>query len=112
MLIDSESLDSGILKINIAGRMDTQAAEEIDMKLAGYVSTHCLVIVDMSAVSFVASMGIRSLLLSAMAVTRRGGKMVLFNPDANVTHILEIAGIDTVIPICRSLDKARAALSA
>jgi anti-anti-sigma factor len=55
-------------------------------------------------------MGIGTLLLSAKAISERGGKMVLSNPDANVTHILNIAGIDTVIPICHSLDKARAAL--
>jgi hypothetical protein len=54
MQIDSESLDSGILRINIAGRMDTRWKEEIDLKLAGYTAEHQSVIVDMSAANFLA----------------------------------------------------------
>ena len=61
---------------------------------------------------FLASIGIRTLLLAAKAVTRRGGKIVLFNPDSNVTSILQMAGIDTLVPICRSLDEARSAVAA
>ena len=112
MKIEAESLDGGILKINLAGRMDVQGAQEIDLKFTGYTAKQRAVIVDMSAVDFLASIGIRTLLLSAKAVSSRGGKMVVLNPDANVTKVLEMAGIDTLIPICRSLDEARTAVSA
>ena len=112
MNIDAENLDGGLLKINLGGRLDVQGAQEIDLKFAGYTANQRAVVVDMSAVNFLASIGIRTLLLSAKAVGRRGGKMVLLNPDANVTHILEMAGIDTLIPICRSLDEARSAVTA
>jgi anti-sigma B factor antagonist len=112
MQIGSESLDGGILKINIAGRMDIQGAQEIDLKFTGYTANQRAVIVDMSGVDFLASIGIRTLLLAAKAVSQRGGKMALLNPDPNVTHILEMAGIDTLIPICRALDAARTAVTA
>jgi anti-anti-sigma factor len=112
MNIETESLDNGILKISLAGRMDVQGAQEIDLKFSGYTANQRAVIVDMSAVDFLASIGIRTLLLVAKAISRRGGKMVLFNPDANVSHVLEMAGIDTLIPICRSFDEARSAVVA
>lgn len=112
MQIESESLDSGILKISLAGRMDVQGTQEIDLKFTGYAARQKAVAVDMSAVSFLASIGIRTLLLAAKAISQRGGKMVLVNPDTNVTHILEMAGIDTLIPICRSLEEARTTLTA
>ena len=54
----------------------------------------------------------RTLMLAAKAVFARGGRMVLLNPDSNVTHVLEMAGIDTLVPICRSLDEARTAVAA
>lgn len=111
MKIEAESLDGGILKINLAGRMDVQGAQEIDLKFTGYTAKQRSVIVDMSAVDFLASIGIRTLLLSAKAVSSRGGKMVVLNPDANVTKVLEMAGIDTLIPICRSVDEARSSVS-
>ena len=112
MQIEAESLSSGILKIDLAGRMDVQGAQEIDVKFAAYASRQRAVIVDMSAVSFLASMGMRTLLLAAKAISQRGGKMVLLNPDASVTHALEMAGIDTLIPIFRSLDDASSAVCA
>ena len=111
MEIASESLHAGILKINLAGRMDVQGAQGIDLKFTAHTANQRSVIVDMSAVTFLASIGIRTLLLSAKAISGRGGKMVLLNPDAGVTHVLEMAGIDTLIPISRSLDEACAAVS-
>ena len=112
MQIDSETLADGILKIILAGRMDLQGAQEIDVKFSAYAARQRAVVVDMSAVDFLASIGIRTLLLTAKAMAQRGGKIVLLNPDANVTHILEMAGIDTLIPILRSLEDARIAASA
>ena len=111
MKIDSETLENGVLKISLAGRMDVQGTQEIDLKFNGYTATQRAVIVDMSGVDFLSSIGIRTLLLAAKAILHRGGKMVLFNPDATVTNILKMAGIDTMIPICQSLDEARAAVA-
>jgi anti-anti-sigma factor len=111
MNIEAETLDGGIVKISLAGRMDVQGAQEVDIKFNGYTANQRAVIVDMSAVNFLASIGIRTLLLVAKAVSLRGGKMILLNPDQNVSHVLDMAGIDTVIPISRSLDDARAAVS-
>jgi len=111
MKIESERLDDNIQKITLAGRMDVQGAQEIDLKFAGHTANQTAVIVDMSAVDFLSSIGIRTLLLCAKAVTKRNGKMVLLNPDESVTHILQMAGIDTLIPIHRSLEDARKAVT-
>ncbi len=111
MQIESESLDGGILKITLAGRMDVEGTQAIDLKFTGYTARQRAVIVDISAVDFLASIGLRTLMLSAKAVHQRGGKMVLLNPGANVTHILEMAGVDTLIPISRSLAEARSAVA-
>lgn len=110
MQIESVSIPGDIIKIALSGRMDVQGTQEIDLKFTGYTATQNAVMVDMSAVSFLASIGIRTLLMTAKAVSRRGGKMVILNPDENVTNVLQMAGIDTLIPICRSLEEAQAAL--
>ena len=112
MKIASESLAAGALKINLEGRMDVQGAQEIDLKFSGMTANQKAVIVDMAAVDFLASIGIRTLLLNAKAVNARGGKMVLLAPDANVTRVLQTAGIDTLIPICATLTAAQSVLAA
>ena len=111
MNIDAETLANGVLKINLAGRMDVQGAQAIDLKFTSYTANQKAVVVDLSGVSFLASIGIRTLLLAAKAVAGRGGKMVTLNPDENVTQVLKMAGIDTLIPICRSVDEAQAAVA-
>lgn len=111
MQINTQTLDGGIVQIELEGRMDIQGTQEIDIRFSGHTANQKAVIVDMAGVSFLASIGIRTLLMTAKAVSGRGGKMVLLNPDANVTKVLEMAGIDSLIPICRSLDEARTAVS-
>ena len=88
MNIESESLDGGILKIILSGRMDVQGAQQIDLKFTASTSGQRAVIVDMSAVDFLASIGMRTLLLSAKAMSKRGGKMALLGPDATVVTVM------------------------
>ena len=111
MNIESETFDGGIIKVNLAGRMDAQGTEEIHQKLMDYACSQRSVIVDMNAVSFLSSMGIRTVLLVAKAVSRRGGKMALLNPNANTTELLQMVRIDHLSPIHQSLDEALRAVS-
>jgi anti-anti-sigma factor len=65
----------------------------------------------MSAVTFVASIGIRILVTSARAQAQRGGKMVIIAPPGRGAEVLTMAGIDRLIPFVDDLDAARAALA-
>ena len=56
-------------------------------------------------------MGLRSIVLPARAVNSRGGKVVLFAPNAMVESVLKTSGIDSLLPIHRDLDAAVAALA-
>jgi anti-anti-sigma factor len=70
------------------------------------------VLVDLSEVDFLASIGIRLLMLTAKSVVSRGGRMVLLNPIPEVQNILEITGIPAIIPIYSSLESAETILLA
>ncbi len=111
MEINCEQLDGDIYKINLKGRMDILGNEEIDLKFSGMTAApRKLFIVDLSEVNFIASIGIRTLLLSAKATHNRDGKIVILNPDSQVKKILLMAGIDLVIPVVDTLDLAIAAM--
>jgi anti-anti-sigma factor len=57
-------------------------------------------VVDLTAVSFLASIGIREIITNAKAAQQRGGRLVLFVGDNNaVTKTLETTGIDALIPM-------------
>jgi len=113
MEIDAEKLDGGVTRIRLAGRMDAQGTSQIDTRFTAHtVSDKGAVIVDLSAVEFLASIGIRTLILSAKALQGRGGKMALLEPTPAVRKVLEMAGVDALIPVFDSLDSARAAVAA
>ena len=107
MEIASENLDSGIIRIILTGRLDMQGAQEIDMKFTAMTATKASpVVVDMSGVSFLASLGLRTLLSSAKAVAKRGGKMVIYSPQPNVVEVLKVSGVSNLIPIKDDLQSA------
>ena len=104
--------DNDIRMIKLIGKLDIIGTGEIETKFTGYCAgVNVRVIVDLSEVNFLASIGIRLLLLTAKSIAKRGGKMVLLNPIPNVQHVLEVTGIPAIIPIYSSFESAETILT-
>ena len=88
-------------RISIAGRLDIAGTDAIATQFTALAaSAPRRVIVDLTAVSFLASIGIRALISNAKALQQRGGKMVLLvGSNESVAKTLETTGIDTLIPM-------------
>jgi anti-sigma B factor antagonist len=113
MEIRSEQLDDQTLKITLTGRMDIPGTEAIDLRFTALTATRkAAVLVDLSGVSFLSSIGMRTLLSNAKALKARGGKMVLFDPQPMVAEVLTVSGVASLIPIFTDLTHALQALSA
>ena len=107
------AMDTGIRLIELTGRLDIVGTGEIETRFTGYCSGDKVeVIVDLSGVDFLASIGIRLLVLTAKSVNRRGGRMVLLDPAPDVFHILDLAGIQSIIPVYTEMESAQAVLRA
>lgn len=65
----------------------------------------------MGGVDFIASIGIRHLVLAAKIVARNSRTLVLLNPKPLVSDVLTTAGLDTILPMVRSEQEAEAVLS-
>jgi anti-anti-sigma factor len=106
-------LENGIRLIRLAGRLDIAGAGEIETRLTeSCAGDNTRVVIDLSAVDFLASSGIRLLTLTAQSVVRHGGRIVLLNPSPEVHHVLEVTGIPSVMPIHSRMEAAEAALLA
>ena len=113
MEIRYSELDNGIILIKLGGRLDIIGTGKIETKFTGYCAGEKVrVIVDLSEVDFLASIGIRLLTLTAKSVASRGGKMVILNPISEVQDVLEITGIPAIIPIYSHLESAKTILIA
>lgn len=110
MKLEFSELNGSTRLIKLSGRLDIIGTGEIETRFAGYCAVNqCRVLVDLSGVDFLASIGIRSLVINAKSVANRGGKMFILNPSPDVRHVLDISGIPPIIPIHDSLDSAQAA---
>ena len=99
-------------RVALAGRLDVAGAQQIAMPLAAVAGAGNNVVVDMVAVDFITSMGIRELVSAAKTVARASRLLVLLDPNPVIRQILVTAGLTNLLPIVRSEDEARIVLSA
>ena len=106
-----DDLAGGISKVVLRGRFDTTGAVVVELPFNKLVTEKRKIIVDLSAVNFLASYGIRVLLVGAKIVNGKGGNLVILCPDNNVAKVLKTAGMDALIPIHQTEAAAMAALA-
>lgn len=111
MDIASETINDSIIKIALTGRLDLQGNQTIEMKLTSLAATKKAgVVIDMSGVEFLASIGMRTLISNAKAQASRGGELVLCNLQPLVKDVLSTSGVDSIIHIFDDCDSAATAL--
>lgn len=106
MKLELQELAPGMTKASLIGRMDISGCQEIDLAFNALTGSCRSLIVDLSQLEFIASMGLRTLIVGARTVTRKGGRMVLLQPNGEVESVLVSSGTDTVVSILRDLDEA------
>jgi len=110
MNITTESMDGDITRIVLDGRLDVEGAAAIDMRMNVLAGSARHLLIDLRHVTFIGSMGLRSIVIPSQNVRRRGGKVALYGPVPMVEEVLKTSRIDEVIPTFHMLDDAVAAL--
>ena len=104
-----EQLDSNIWLVGVAGRLDhnlTPALEEQFDDL--FDRDRHRVIVDMSAVTYINSGGLRSLVSAWRRAKRAGGNVFLIGLNSRVDEIFKMVGFDKVFDIYPDAATAKA----
>jgi len=86
-------------KLGLTGKLDIAGAEVIAIPLATLAGGKKGVVIDMSGVTFLASIGIRHLVSATKTLSRKGGKLVLLNPTDPVKEVLVTSGVIDLMPI-------------
>jgi anti-anti-sigma factor len=98
-------------RVALVGRLDILGAEAVTMPLATLSGSKQHLLVDMSGVTFLASIGIRHLVSAAKALSRRGGQLILVGSQDAVREVLTTAGLASMIPMVGNEAEARAMLA-
>ncbi len=109
MNINVTEADDGVAHVALGGRFDIAGAQQVDLFSALANSSKGL-IVDLANVSFLASLGVRTLMLSAKTLIRRGAEMAVCGADENVEKVLRSTGFDEIVNLYPDFELAKAGL--
>lgn len=107
MQFKSATLSDNVTQLILSGRLDPEGTQAIENAFSFVTTVRAAnIIVDLSGVTFLASIGIRLLMTSARTQANRGGMLVLAAPQPLVRKVLETAGIDQLIPLYADIETA------
>src|SRR5512138_3587121 len=111
MQLQYSQLEEGIRLIKLSGTLDMNGTYAIEVEFVRHCARENIrVLVDLSKVNYISSIGIPMLVNAAKSVAKHGGRLALLSPQRSVEEILELAGIPPIIPIYTDLASAKAAL--
>lgn len=91
----------------LSGKLDVEGEEQIGREFERMTSeAGKSTVVDMSDVTYLASLGIRLLFTCAKSLSGEGKKMVVYNTQPMVEETMRTSGTVNFIPIARDLDEA------
>jgi anti-anti-sigma factor len=107
MRLQYSELDSSTRLIQLSGALDIHGVNDVELQFVRLCTgDNVCVLVDLSKVDYISSIGIPLLINSAKSLARHGGKMALLSPKKSVENILELTGIPLIIPIYENVNKA------
>jgi anti-sigma B factor antagonist len=114
MSISYVDVNEQVRRIVISGRLDVEGTDSVATQLEQLSQApKKAVVVDLTSLKFLASIGIRALIASAKAVKQRGGRMFLVvDEGSTVMMSIKATGIDKLVPIFDDTDDAEKAAGA
>lgn len=101
-----------VTHVRLIGRLDIAGAQAIDLHFNVLIGSSSSLIVDLSEVDFIASMGLRTLMLGARAMASKRRRMVLCGAGPQVAEVLVVSGIGQIVAMAEHLDAALQIVSA
>jgi anti-anti-sigma factor len=99
--------EPGLTLVALSGKLDVEGESQIGDGFRDLVASRgTSFLVDMSRVTYLASLGIRLLFAGAKALAGDGKKMVVLNPQPMVEETLLTSGTARLIPIAHSEEEA------
>ncbi len=97
---ESETLENGVLLISLSGKLDLASTSSTEPKLLRLCQGEKQrLLIDLSGMDFISSVGIRMLLQAIKLTSSTSGKLLFLNPSPFAKAALETAGFSQLIAI-------------
>ena len=102
----------GVTHVALDGRFDIAGAQAVDGRFQEIAEKARILVVDLSKVSFLASLGVRTLMVGARTIIRRGAFVAVAGAGEGVEKVLRLTGFDELVGLYPDAAAATAALTA
>jgi anti-anti-sigma factor len=90
----------GIPVVSLTGRLDTASSPAFDSQTASlFEEKHQRVLLDLSGLTYISSMGLRSLLKIVKHTAQSNGRTGIFSVPAQILEVIEISGFQSLLDI-------------
>ena len=98
MLNIEKKTNASELIVFLTGRLDTTTAPQLDKELKASLGGVTELIIDMGALEYISSAGLR-VLLSAQKVMNKQGEMKVIHVNDTIMEIFEVTGFSDILTI-------------
>lgn len=105
MDVDTKTIDEGVL-ISVSGSIDSRTAGQLQTQIMDRVSETKNAVLDLSAVSFVSSAGLRVLLMVYRQIKAKDGKVILVGISEEIRDVMAMTGFINFFIISDTIDEA------
>jgi anti-anti-sigma factor len=93
---------------SVSGRIDASNASKVEGDLLAAIETSGpSLIINLSALTYMSSAGLRVMLVAAKRAKAAGGKAVIQDAQPAVAEVLRMSGFDRIIPMAAGEAEAR-----
>jgi len=107
----SENSRDGAVVMTAAGRLDSSTASVLEAVLPARAKEEKSLVLDLAAVPYVSSAGLRVLLIGAKAAKAAGHRLIITGLSTAVREVFDISGFSKIFSIETDVDSAIAVLA-
>jgi anti-anti-sigma factor len=98
--------DNGITVLSVSGRLDAVSSEAFITQCSPRVSEERRIVIDLSALDYMSSAGVRSILLLARQLKEVRGMLAIAGARGMVKEVFAITNLDSVFPCFETVGQA------
>ena len=98
MLNIEKNTNASELTVSLTGRLDTTTAPELEKELKASLDGVTTLVIDMTALDYISSAGLR-VLLSAQKTMNKQGEMKVVHVNETIMEIFEVTGFSDILTI-------------
>lgn len=106
------SEDGALLQVRLAGRLSQEEGRALAVTVGKRLGAGPVqLLLDLTEVEYMTSSAVGAVVSLYQQVRLGGGRMAVAAPDDRVHLLLEVAGLNQLLALCRTAEEARRALA-